>query len=81
MLLRGGGEEMPDGLDRTATLADQATDVALAHGEKVSGLLPVLPMGDRHFIGVFDELLHHVAQKLVHGKSIRLRHPRPSWPW
>ena len=69
MLLRCGGKQIPDALDRTATLADQATDVALAHGEKVSGLLPVLPMGDHHLIGVFDELLHHVAQELVHGNQ------------
>jgi len=68
VFFRGSGHEVADGLDGAASLADKAPDIAGAHGEEVGGLATLLTVVDHHVVRVFDELLHHIAQELVHGR-------------
>jgi len=68
LLLGGGAEKLADCLDRASSFANQTTHVGLTHREKVGGFVTLLTMLDKHFVGKLDELLHHIAQKLVHTR-------------
>jgi len=74
LLLRRRIQQFADCLDGASSLANQTTHVAFVKGQEEEPLPAFFPMGQDRLPGILDELLHQIAQKLVHN---RIRRPEP----